>query len=146
MVFESLKKKFRKNSGIEEYERIKAEILSQKSEDKNAEIEKPLIESFRTGRRFGIREETPTHELILREPLERRIEERAERFKRDEREEYEPGFLRFSEPKPITEEGYGDVNIDQRLRIIEEQLSAIKAQNELIIERIKSLERRLGYV
>ncbi len=145
MVFESLRKRFRRDSGIDEYERIKAEILSQKTEEKK-EVEKPLIENFRTGRRFGIQEKIPTHDFILREPLEKRIEERAETFKREEREEYEPNFLRFSEPKPMIEESYGNASIDQRLRIIEEQLSAIKAQNELIIERIKSLERRLGYV
>jgi hypothetical protein len=83
------------------------------------------------------------------EPLEPAPIPRRERF-----ESYEPrsGEVPTLEPMPFEREpaanwsqgNSSDYEILDRLKFIESQLAAIKSQNELINERIKNLDVKLG--
>ncbi|MEM5778833.1 MAG: hypothetical protein QXJ96_00210 [Candidatus Aenigmatarchaeota archaeon] len=168
MVFGWIKSKIKREKE-DEYERIRQSILlrtSEPSSPSHFEEEKPiLLDRFR---KDEIKREEPL-EPWERERLERegiKPEWKPFRERREEgitrEKEFEPALPRKEEEpfrrKEIYESslepraiegyrGYEDMErMNNRLRFIEEQLATIKAQNEVLIEKLRSLERRLGYV
>lgn len=112
----------------EDYEEIKERILGRH------DIERPSLEPLpQVNERFQSERfapEIPRPEPRFREPLFREEPIRKEGFEREFR------------PQP---EHFGEERIEERLKFIEEQLSTIRAQNDAINERLKNLERKLGY-
>ena len=121
---------------------------------------KPLVEPFRTEWKPFQARRTESAQQVSPRPLDRSFEER-EFARREEpqafRESYEeraPNFRRGLEIEGVDERNMEiasrsfaqSENINNRLRFIEEQLATIKAQNEVLIEKLRSIERRLGYV
>lgn len=173
MVFGWIKSKIKREKE-DEYERIRQSIIARGggSSFKTLEEEKPiLIEKFRKEEEFLSREEPLEpweRERLEREgikpewrPIRENVRETTPIRRGFEVErEFEPTFMRREElesppyqRKELDRRGLEPVRvfeenerINNRLRFIEEQLATIKAQNEVLIEKLRNIERKLGYV
>lgn len=174
MVFGWVKSKIKGKSGEDEYERIKQSIISRGDESsiKISEEEKPIIEKFRKDREILNREELLEpweRERIRRDEIRpewRPLRGSPRDTTKMKKEEFQPIFIGMEDPedpykrRDVEKRGFEQTRafeeparifednerINNRLKFIEEQLATIKAQNEVLIEKLRSIERKLGYV